>query len=128
MYTGPVGRLSTCPASSFLTTSPRGSAAGLGADSAVLPHAARTAAITAAAASTLSLEPLWAMMAIKVIRPASVRQWSTDPGPHGPEPACTRVLQCPAVSFRVLLYSISSALCFLLCPPVSFWFRECVTH
>jgi hypothetical protein len=38
--------------------------------------------------------------------------------PHGPEPAVCRVLWCPAVSFRVLLYSISCAFvsCFLLCP------------
>src|SRR5579859_2024636 len=77
MYTGPVGRLSTCPASSFLTTSPRGAALGLGAESAVFPHAASAAARTAAIAGTLSLEPLWAMMALKVIRLASVRQGST---------------------------------------------------
>src|SRR5689334_12059456 len=63
MYTGPVGRLSTCPASSFLMTSPRGSAAGLGAGGAVLPHATSAAASAAAAAGNLS--PLMRMMALE---------------------------------------------------------------
>jgi len=41
------------------------------------------------------------------------RIWSgardLNPRPHGPEPAVCRVLQCPAGSSSVLLYSISQA-------------------
>jgi hypothetical protein len=54
------------------------------------------------------------------------RSWSgaqdLNPGPHGPEPAVCRVLSCPRVSFRALLYSIRRAFVssrVLLCPPGS---------
>jgi hypothetical protein len=54
------------------------------------------------------------------------QKWSgardLNPGPHGPEPAVSRVLPCPAGSSSVLLYSMSPAVvsfCFLPCPPGS---------
>ncbi len=54
------------------------------------------------------------------------KNWSgardLNPGPHGPEPVQWRVLSCPVVSARFLLYSkwiffVSS--CYLVYPPSS---------
>src|SRR5437773_9463623 len=60
------------------------------------------------------------------------RFWSgardLNPGPHGPEPALWRVLPCPRRILQCRPVLNFLGLRVLWCPPVSAWFRECVTR
>src|SRR6266571_2719314 len=102
IYTGPVGRLSSLPASSALIAAPRGSASALKVTVAAAEHAERASAIaisavrfvfTARSAFNPSVQNRIATtIAVKCTREIGIPTgfWSgardLNPGPHGPEP------------------------------------------